>query len=66
MPIFRQGHTQGEQTRDKIGTSLRFVAFTHASHPDPFEANGMPPTYDSMHSDCIDLNAAERSTERLD
>jgi hypothetical protein len=22
---------------------------THASHPDPFEANGMPPTYDSMH-----------------
>jgi hypothetical protein len=22
---------------------------THASHPDPFEANGMPPTYDSAH-----------------
>jgi hypothetical protein len=21
----------------------------HASHPDPFEANGMPPAYGSMH-----------------
>ena len=20
-----------------------------SSHPDPFEANGVPPTYDSMH-----------------
>jgi len=32
--------------------SLRIAAdmlLTHASHPDPFEANGMPPTYDSMH-----------------
>ena len=25
------------------------MLLTHASHPDPFEANGMPPTYDSMH-----------------
>src|SRR5215470_3963471 len=25
------------------------MPLTHASHPDPFEANGMPPTYDSMH-----------------
>ena len=23
------------------------MLLTHASHPDPFEANGMPPTYDS-------------------
>jgi hypothetical protein len=31
---------------------LRIAAdmlLTHASHPDPFEANGMPSTYDSMH-----------------
>jgi hypothetical protein len=25
------------------------MLLTLASHPDPFEANGMPPTYDSMH-----------------
>jgi hypothetical protein len=25
------------------------MLLTHASHPDPFEANGMPPTCDSMH-----------------
>jgi hypothetical protein len=25
------------------------MLLTHASHPDPFEANGMPLTYDSMH-----------------
>ena len=25
------------------------MLLTHASHPDPFEANGVPPTYDSMH-----------------
>jgi hypothetical protein len=25
------------------------MLFTQASHPDSFEANGMPPTYDSMH-----------------
>ena len=25
------------------------MLLTHASHPDPFEANGMSPTYDSMH-----------------
>jgi hypothetical protein len=25
------------------------MLLTHASHPDPFEANSMPPTYDSMH-----------------
>src|ERR1700740_167097 len=25
------------------------MLLTHASHPDPFEANGMPPTYGSMH-----------------
>jgi len=32
--------------------SLRIASdmlLIHASHPDPFEANGMPPTYDSMH-----------------
>src|SRR5262249_29209545 len=25
------------------------MLLTHASQSDPFEANGMPPTYDSMH-----------------
>jgi hypothetical protein len=25
------------------------MLLTLASHPDPFEVNGMPPTYDSMH-----------------
>jgi hypothetical protein len=25
------------------------MLLTHASHPDPFEANGMPPIYDSVH-----------------
>jgi len=28
------------------------MLLTHASRPDPFEANGMPPTYDSMR-ECI-------------
>ena len=25
------------------------MLLTHASHPDAFEADGMPSTYDSMH-----------------
>jgi len=32
--------------------SLRIASdmlLTHASHPDPFDANGMPPTYDPVH-----------------
>src|ERR1700746_2556453 len=29
--------------------SIVHKLLTHASHPDPFAANDMPPTYDSMH-----------------
>ena len=35
-----------------VARSLRIAAdtlLTRASHPDPFEANGMPPTDETMH-----------------
>src|SRR5262249_23671611 len=49
--------------------SLRIAVdmlLTHASHPDPFEANRMPPTYDSMHQPSLEmLHAIATSATRI-
>src|ERR1700746_3874019 len=42
------------------------MLLTHASHPDPFEANGMPPTYDSMHLTHLQPALLFRDSRRLD
>jgi hypothetical protein len=42
-----------------VARSLRIapdMLLTHASHPDPFEANSMPPTCDSMHQNAPPRN----------